>query len=286
MPGLARRAAAGRRVQAGPTGKPPRPGLGPAPRGPVACSPGALACFSAVLRRRGDLCPPARDGTHSPPLWKCRGAAVLLLAVLGASGAGDGGREGRERCLGAEGGVGGVGPVGLGGQPGQGARRQAGSGCSRAHALSITVGTPPALLEGFPEVPGCSLPRVGPSLARYKGRVRSSGTCFLPGTCGPRDTLVTEPAHSPRPAPRSQHPISARALPQVRKPQCCVWVINNAGAGALSSEPPCLCVPREQGAGAAGCSGAVQSRAWGLGLQEGGGGGQARLRKALSWGRS
>lgn len=44
-------------------------------------------------------------------------------------------------------------------------------------------------------------PEWAPPLLSTKGGVRSSGNCFLPGTCGPRDTLVTGPAHRPHPAP-------------------------------------------------------------------------------------
>lgn len=185
-----------------------------------------------------------RPGVEAqPPLWKCRGMPVPFLAVLGASGAGEGGREGGARHLGAQDGCGGVGPA-LGlrvgrvarglqayqpeGQPGSGAW-QAGSGCGGAHTLSIVARVAPALLEGFPEVPaGRSLPRVGPSLAQYKGRGAfiwhrlPAGYLWAAGHLSDR----TCPQPPPRPAPRNQRPSSVRAplhtliQPQVRQPRC------------------------------------------------------------------
>ena len=121
----------------------------------------------------------------------------------------------------------------------------AGSGCGWAPTVSTMVGDGPrpcwkASRKSPPAAP--CLERAPPSLGT-KGGVCSSGTCFLPGTCGLRNTLVTEPVHSLRPAPRSQPPVSTSepaartgpATPQVRKPRCCGGVVSNTRGGAEHS---------------------------------------------------
>lgn len=161
-----------------------------------------------------------RPGVEAqPPLWKCRGMPVPFLAVLGASGAGEGGREGRARHLGAQDGGGAVGVWGLRWASGWGEwhgacrltslRASLGRGLGRL-GQGVAGHTPCPLWRGSPRPcwkasrkspRAAPCPEWAPPLLSTKGGVRSSGNGFLPGTCGPRDTLVTGPAHSPRPAP-------------------------------------------------------------------------------------
>lgn len=240
--------------------------------------------FGHAAQTRGSLFPwPGMEPTApcSGSAEACQACGWLFWALLGQEteeGKGMHGGWAAGACEGPQGGAGGVGPAGF---PAGG---PAWSGCGRAPTVSIMVGDGPrpcwkASRKSPPAAP--CLERAPPSLGT-KGGVRSSGTCFLPGTCGPRNTLVTEPAHSLRPAPRSQHPVSTRepaartgpAMLQVRKPRCCVCggVVSNTRGGAEHSGSA-SCVPGEQGARARGVVGGSPEQ--GLGPRDAGGRGRA-----------
>ena len=90
------------------------------------------------------------------------------------------------------------------------------------HRVHHGGGRPPALLEGFEEVPAsCSLPGAGPSLAWYKGRGAFIWHLLPVGYLWAAGHLSDRTCPQPPPRPRSQHPVSSReplhALGQPRR---------------------------------------------------------------------